>query len=327
MTKTVLIQVAKFSLVGGILYYLYATDRLNLEKLLLLAQSGFLLVAILGTFLFVLLPLNTLRWSLLLKGLGVKIPFKSAFLLTWTGFFFNTILPGAVSGDVVKGYYLDKMKLGMSKTELVVSLVIDRLVGLFGLIFIGMIGLLSNLEWIQSDVALMKLGAILVFLFAGTLTFYAVILMPSLRKNRHRKVVKYLTMLPMPKFLKKVYLAFKKYEHHKSILLYTLLLSIGIHLITSLIFIYLAREIGILIQLSSQMTLMPLGLITISLPIAPAGIGVGHIAFETLYSLAGSRGGADVFNLFVATQVSIYLLGFIPYLLLSRLYPKNQTTL
>ena len=83
-----MIQIAKFFLVGGILYYLYSTDKLNLEKLLLLTQSGFLLGSVLLTFLLILLPLNTLRWSFLLKGLGVQIRFHHAFLLTWTGFFF-----------------------------------------------------------------------------------------------------------------------------------------------------------------------------------------------------------------------------------------------
>ena len=163
----------------------------------------------------------------------------------------------------------------------------------------------------------------LVILFVGTLVFYTIILTPA--PSPEHQVIRFLKKLPMSAFLKKVYLAFKQYENHKSILLYTLTLSIVIHLITALIFMYLAEEIGVFIELSSQMTLMPLGLITISIPIAPAGIGVGHIAFETLYTLAGIHGGADVFNLFVATQVSVYLLGFIPYLLLSRLYPKNQT--
>ena len=71
---------------------------------------------------------------------------------------------------------------------------------------------------------------------------------------------------------------------------------------------------------------MPIGLITIAIPIAPGGIGIGHVAFESLYQLAGLSGGADIFNLYIIVQLAVFLLGGIPYFLYSSNYqiPKNS---
>jgi hypothetical protein len=42
------------------------------------------------------------RWRLLLKANDFEVPFGRAFRVTWSGAFFNQILPGSVGGDVAK---------------------------------------------------------------------------------------------------------------------------------------------------------------------------------------------------------------------------------
>ena len=78
-------------------------------------------------------------------------------------------------------------------------------------------------------------------------------------------------------------------------------------------------------ELATQFFLMPIGLITVAIPIAPGGIGIGHAAFESLYQLAGLSGGADIFNLFIIVQLGVFMLGGIPYFLYSSNYqiPKK----
>ena len=101
----------------------------------------------------------------------------------------------------------------------------------------------------------------------------------------------------------------------------------GIHSLIGLIFFQISLLMGLSeMQLATQFFLMPIGLITIAIPIAPGGIGIGHVAFESLYLLASHSGGADIFNLFVIVQLSVFLLGGIPYFLLSGEYkvPKES---
>jgi hypothetical protein len=82
-------------------------------------------------------------------------------------------------------------------------------------------------------------------------------------------------------------------------------------------------------DLATQFFLMPIGLITVAIPLAPGGIGIGHAAFESLYQLAGFSGGADIFNLFIIVQLGVFLLGGIPYFLYSSKYkiPAEQQDL
>jgi uncharacterized protein (TIRG00374 family) len=127
----------KLALVSGILYYLISSDRLNLERLLLLKDSPDLLVLILSVLIMLMVPLAALRWWLLLRALGLQVSPRRIFLLTWIGNFFNSTLPGAVSGDVVKGYYIIKAQAEERRTRTFITLLIDRFVGLFGLIVIS----------------------------------------------------------------------------------------------------------------------------------------------------------------------------------------------
>jgi hypothetical protein len=69
---------------------------------------------------------------------------------------------------------------------------------------------------------------------------------------------------------------------------------------------------------SAIATVFPLGLLTVVIPISPAGMGVGHVAFDRLYAAIGLSGGATVFNIFLLGQMVPCLFGVIPYLLLKR---------
>ena len=113
-------------------------------------------------------------------------------------------------------------------------------------------------------------------------------------------------------------------------MLLTLLLAIGIHTLIALLFFQVANLMGIEdMELATQFFLMPIGLITVAIPLAPGGIGIGHAAFESLYQLVGYSGGADIFNLFIIVQLGVFLLGGIPYFLYSSKYkiPAEQQDL
>ena len=82
------------------------------------------------------------------------------------------------------------------------------------------------------------------------------------------------------------------------------------------------------LSLATQFFIMPIGLIVVALPIAPGGVGVGHLAFGELYRYVGISEGADIFNLFIIIQLAVYLLGVIPYLLRAGKYrlPRDTET-
>ena len=309
----------KLIIVFSTLFYLINSGRLNFEKLMLFNDSPQTLGIIIGILFFGVIPLATFRWWLLLKAIGVPIKAKQTYVLTWIGNFFNTTLPGAVTGDFVKGYYVIKEYHEEGRTRAFITLIIDRFVGLFGLIMMAFLSMLLNYELIFSRQYLHPLTWTIIILFGLTVIFYTIVVFPF--KENHDPFVWIFKRLPASKFTLKVYFAFRRYKNQKKTLLLTLLISICIHILVGIIFFIIARLIGIKeMELATQFFLMPIGLISVTLPIAPGGIGIGHAAFESLYQIAGLRGGADVFNLFVIVQLGVFLLGGIPYFLYSSTY-------
>ena len=314
----------KIIVVGSILVYLVQSGRLNFEKLMLFKDAPEILALMVGVLVLVVVPMATFRWWLLLRSIGVQVKPKQTFILTWIGNFFNTTLPGAVTGDVVKGYYVIKAQQEEGRTRAFMTLLIDRFVGLFGLIVMAFLALIFNLELILSQERLHSLAWMITVLFVGTLLFYTIALFPF--KEGRDPFIRLFQRLPAKKLSLKVYSAFKSYQHQKRTLFLTLLLAIGIHTLIALLFFQVANLLGIKeMELATQFFLMPIGLITVAIPLAPGGIGIGHVAFESLYQLAGYSGGADIFNLFIIVQLGVYLLGGIPYFLYSNEYkvPKH----
>jgi uncharacterized protein (TIRG00374 family) len=326
--KKILILLLKILLVGSILFYLVKSGRLNFEKLMLFKDSPEILALMVGVLVLVVVPMATFRWWLLLRAIGVQVKPKQTFILTWIGNFFNTTLPGAVTGDVVKGYYVIKAQHEEGRTRAFMTLLIDRIVGLFGLIVMAFLALVLNLELILSQERLHSLAWMITVFFGATVVFYAIAVFPF--KEGRDPFIHLFQRLPAKKISLKVYSAFKSYQHQKSTLLVTLLLAIGIHTLIALLFFQVANLMGLKeMELATQFFLMPIGLITVAIPVAPGGIGIGHAAFESLYQLAGFSGGADIFNLFVIVQLGVYLLGGIPYFFYSSKYkiPEEQQDL
>jgi uncharacterized membrane protein YbhN (UPF0104 family) len=77
------------------------------------------------------------------------------------------------------------------------------------------------------------------------------------------------------------------------------------------------------ISLLGYLVLVPVGLMLTTIPITPASLGVGQVAFLALFQLAGSPQGANLFTLYMVSQVLINLSGavLIPLLRMSELVP------
>ena len=58
--------------------------------------------------LFFATTLGILRWQWLLKAQNINLPIMRTAQLNLIGAFFNLALPGAVSGDFVKAFYIGK---------------------------------------------------------------------------------------------------------------------------------------------------------------------------------------------------------------------------
>ncbi len=74
------------------------------------------------------------RWYLLVRALDLPFTIGAAYRLGLVGSFWNTFAPGSVGGDLVKAYYIARGQPGR-RAAAVATVIVDRLVGLFGLLW------------------------------------------------------------------------------------------------------------------------------------------------------------------------------------------------
>ena len=129
-----------------------------------------------GAFLFFLffVTINS-RWWFLLRANGLNVRFLEAQKYGWIGLFFNNALPGATGGDVIKAVYIARRCSG-DKVRAIVSIFVDRMIGVVSLLFVGCIASLMAMDRFPVFASTIWLTGI------GVLFFCFLLVSPSLRK-------------------------------------------------------------------------------------------------------------------------------------------------
>ncbi|MBN1353439.1 MAG: flippase-like domain-containing protein [Candidatus Omnitrophica bacterium] len=115
-------------------------------------------------FTFILSVLNSLRLNIILRDEKIFISLKNITQLTFIGYFFNNFMPTAVGGDIVKAYYVSKNT--PLKGESFVCVFMDRFIGLFSLVLLGVLALLFNGGSVDSGIRV-KLAITLILIICA----------------------------------------------------------------------------------------------------------------------------------------------------------------
>ena len=134
-------NILRFALVAAIFIVLYKTGQFDMVRLryafkrpdLIMLSAALLLLGVL---------VNVQRWRILLKVQDFYISNTKATKLTLIGDFFSVAIPGSVSGDIVKAYYLARGK--KQKEKLITTIILDRLVGLYTMILIVILSIITT---------------------------------------------------------------------------------------------------------------------------------------------------------------------------------------
>lgn len=116
--------------------------RAEIGRTLASANTKWLLIGLFGYGLVELI--SAVRWQVLLQVQDLHLSFRRVYGLTMIGVFFNFFIPGGTGGDAVKMFYLVKETPGR-KGMAILSVVVDRLIGLLALIVFA--GVLIGLKW------------------------------------------------------------------------------------------------------------------------------------------------------------------------------------
>lgn len=297
----------------ALITYLVRSGKLDFNLITEVLKTNRWIYAII--IVFFQIALNSYRWKLLIELKSkAKISLTKVFSVTWIGLFFNSFLPGAVTGDFVKVYYAKKLDDSLTKTYLLLSAFMDRFLGLMGLLMLmGSISLIQYGELASRSAQLKNLVHFNGLMFLGALAALSTIF---LGKNIQAFILTWLKKIPV--LGEKVANAFEQVwlmGSNPVVVLKCLGLSlIGQSMNIMCFWMMTSPFYDQALSFMNVFTFVPLGLIAVAIPITPAGIGVGHAAFDKLFEIYNVSGGASLFNVYFVIYLVVNSFGLIPFL-------------
>lgn len=313
--------VARVAVVGALLWLLVHKGFLSLEETRqAFARPAYSLTGI--ALVVATLFISSTRWHRLLHALGFRLSWARALELTSIGTFFNIALPGSVTGDLVKAYYLGQegplqgASGESNKAKGFGVIVFDRVLGLSGLVLVSAVALLADVPGASQNAQFQALWWFVELTAAAVVVFYAYILIVNPDADPFMAVLRRLeARVPAVGALRRFVDGFRDFHQHPGTVAAALLLSVVNQATVGLACYMFTQALGeTFITLRTVYAVVLSGLVVTTLPVGPAGVGTGHVALLYLLKLVGSDRGADVFTLFWLAQMLIGLGGGVVYL-------------
>ncbi len=233
------------------------------------------------------------RWMIVASSVGINIPFRLFWLYYFVGCYFNLFLPGSITGDVVKGYFISQNNF--SKLKVGYSIVGERIFGLAALICLAIIGVLAAPGLFSQTIR----GVVLL---SGSIFVITFISFPLWVKGLKR-------LLP-----KKIPLDFVNFWR-PPVFVKAMVASLIFQTILSYMNYILAKGLGININFCFFLVAIPIISIITLLPITIQGLGLREGGFVYLMSSLGvaSEKALTLSLLSFSVLVGIGLIGGIIY--------------
>ena len=203
----------------------------------------------------------TTRWQFVLKCQKIMLGYKNTLQILWSGLFFNQAMPSSVGGDVIRGYYLKKQ--GMTLGRATLGVLMDRLFGMVGLALLVVASLPLLFDLINDSIAR---SGVLFIAFGISLALLFIFFTDKLPGNfSHLKVIRGFYSLSQDGR----HCISKNYNG-----VIIIIISILIHLISVVTVMTMAIGLGINVEWSGFLLIIPLVTLMMVVPISIAGWGV-----------------------------------------------------
>ena len=228
-----------------------------------------------------------LRWRMVLQVQGLNLSVGRAAEISLVAHFFNSFLLGSTGGDLIKAYYAAR-ETHHRKTEAVVTVFADRLIGLWAmLLFAGMM-MIPNWSLLREHEKLLAtVGLVMAMLCACTvlvtLSFWGGVTKrwPGARERLRR--------LPKGEWLERSIDSCREFGKAPGFLLRTLAVSMLLNVACVIQFIILANGLGLTISWMALCLIVPSIICISALPITPSGLGVRENLFVLMLAVPELR--------------------------------------
>jgi uncharacterized protein (TIRG00374 family) len=223
--------------------------------------------------------LGLLRWRMVLGVQGLNLSLGRTTEISLVAHFFNSFLLGSTGGDLLKAYYAAR-ETHHKKTEAVMTVLVDRLIGLFAMLLFACLMMLPNFQLLSQHRRLAALVWFVVLMMAACGTVLALSLWGGVSKTLPDARAK-LRRLPKGELLERALDACRQFGRERFFLARMLGISMVLNVCCVLQIIALAAGLHLTISPWALFVIVPVIVCISALPITPSGLGVR----ENLYVL------------------------------------------
>ncbi len=314
-----------FGLLGWVIYANWAPAKGNglqevWQKHVLEGQPIHGLYLLLAFALFTGSVLLTLvRWYVLVRAQDLPFTLGGALRVGLIGFFYNSVLPGSVGGDIIKAAVLAREQ--SRRTVAVATVIMDRVIALWGLVWF--VALLGGLFWFLGLLdgesvrpALVIVTSAAVIVGVSVVVWLLLGLLPQWRAERFAGR---LSRIPrVGGSAAEFWRAVCTYRCRQKSVALALGMSWISHVGFVLTFYCCARVLwdelpgNPLPSLAQHFLIVPIGMVVAAIPLFPGGVGIGELGFGRLYQLFGSAEAIGILGSLVQ-RVLTWVTGFLGY--------------
>jgi len=255
------------------------------------------------------------RWRLVLNVHGLGLPYARAGEISLVAHFFNSFLLGTAGGDVMKAYYAAR-ETHHKKTEAVVTVFVDRIIGLWAMLLFASLMIIPNFQLFERTglrhagsifftdpgESLRALSGIIVnepfvtaaALLLGMMVMGTAFVFLAFRGGVSKKWAgarDRLRRLPKGDYIERSLDSCREFGKQGGFLTRTLALSMVLNFVCVLQFWVLAHGLGMNLPLRALCLVVPTVICISALPVSVSGLGVREYLFVQL--LAAPTIGAD----------------------------------
>jgi len=219
--------------------------------------------------------ITSARWNALLRVLGIRLTQARTFVLNMVGCFYNTFMLGSTGGDVFKAYYAARQT--PRKTHAVLSVVIDRAIGLLALVILG--GTMAAVQYLAAanrhdpaTVACRRIALGSAAILGITLLGIALLAQSGVRRILGIDFI--LARLPMQKQVQHGVQVMRAYRDKPLPVLMALLVTFPVHITVVLSAMFAGKALGLPLPAAYYFVAVPVIVLGGALPISPQGAGV-----------------------------------------------------
>ncbi|MCP3929398.1 MAG: flippase-like domain-containing protein, partial [Bacteroidetes bacterium] len=241
-------------------------------------------------------------WRFLLSLQGASISLWPLFWISNIGAFWGLFLPSSLGTDVVRGVYLSK---NISNPELAAaSVVVDRMMGLFSLLFLCVTSLLVYSSLFNDSLIYLVLVLVACTLLGAYVAFWDSL--PDIIEAK----ISFFSRNRVGKKIINMHRVFLSYKQYPGALRTSFTFSLILQMIRIFAMYMTARSFNIDIELINFFIIVPITTIVIMVPISIGGLGVREGVFVSFFSIVG-LGVDEAFLISGTNSVMVTVIGLL----------------